>query len=98
MNVRPPAPVEQRAARPVDDGVATVARGESEYEPVVGRHERIAVDVTVELLMIGVLPALVLERHLPPFVTQIRVGDHAAPTVDDRKLYRRLGQVTVQEP
>jgi hypothetical protein len=75
-----------------------VPAGEAQDQPPVGRHQRVAVDVPPELVAVGVLAPLVLQRHLPLRVAQVGVRHLATPPVVHRHLQLRVGQVAGRQP
>src|SRR3954453_18745751 len=71
--------------------------GEPQYQPPAGGHERVAVDVTTELLALRVLSSLVFDRDLPLGIAEVGMSDDPAPPVVDRHLHFRVGQVTTDQ-
>ena len=80
-----PAAADQGAPGPVHHGPAgvEVPGGEAQHQPPVGSHQRVPIDVPVELVGVGMLPSLVLEEHPPLLVTEVPVRDDPAPAVLD---------------
>jgi len=63
-----------------------MAAGKTQDQPSVRREERIPVNVSTELLHLGMLTPLVLHRDLPSRVAQIGVRDDATPSIVQRDL------------
>jgi hypothetical protein len=70
-----------------------VPGGETQHQPAVRGHERIAVDVTPELIAVGMLAPLVLEGDLPFLVAEIGVDYLPAPPVVNGQLDLGVGQI-----